>query len=411
MPVTFANRNALDIEAVSLLGVNVKVTSNPFGFFGTGLKFAIAVLLRTGHRIEIYVNGKLHVLSLTEKPVRGVNFQVVTIDGKELGYTTEMGKMWPVWKAYRELSCNAMDEVDPYVGFAEIHPDDMCTVIRVYGSEIEQCHIDRAKYFCETKVIQRVGDYGEIREGKSKSIFYRGVAVHDLPTETEFTYNLLAPISLTEDRTMANSYTLPAKIGMIIAGVEDYGVIEKALMNKSAFEWSAEFGAVQYPSDAFMRCVETHKTNWDFNNSAKQYWQEQQPKEDPYKRLSLDELDEKTLREAHEIVKWSDDTYNLKLEDVIVVGFLGEGILGMYREGKIYVSRTAFNLGPTIVAGTLYEEWLHRDRAMADESRSLQNHLLNQLMRLADRLRFNTLDRYRETKPSLSGNIMDERIQ
>ena len=43
----------LDMRAVTLMGASVKMTSSAIGYFGTGLKFAIATLLRTGHKVRI----------------------------------------------------------------------------------------------------------------------------------------------------------------------------------------------------------------------------------------------------------------------------------------------------------------------------------------------------------------------
>ena len=46
--IVFENPGEIDIRSISTFGVSVKEGDNPIGFFGTGLKYAIVVLLRTG---------------------------------------------------------------------------------------------------------------------------------------------------------------------------------------------------------------------------------------------------------------------------------------------------------------------------------------------------------------------------
>jgi hypothetical protein len=384
--VTFANNPAMPIEGLTLMGVNVKKGANPIGFFGTGLKFAIATLLRTGHKVEIFISGVRHDLSLKEKIIRDVPFQIVCLDGEELGFTTETGKNWQVWQAYRELSCNAMDEQDWYVGFSNVANDELATIIRVTGAEIEQVHNERHRYFCEAKLIQRVKDIGEVREGESRTIFYRGVRVYETEKPMLFTYNLIAPLALTEDRTMANSFMLPSIFGKLIAGLDHHDMIARAVRAEDAWmEHKAEFGAVQHYTEAFMAVMTRNAANWRVNNSAKRFWQELRPKEDPYKPVPIDATETAMLTEALSLAEKVDPECRLSLEEIRICGFLGEGVIGLFREGQIYLSKDVFKQGMQIVAGTVYEEWLHRDRGLADESRSMQNYLINQIMLMAQR--------------------------
>jgi hypothetical protein len=388
MPVTFANNNVLPIEAIGLMGVNVKVTESPFGFFGTGLKFAIATLLRTGHKIEIVIKGKRHELTLTPTTIREVVFDVITLDGKELGYTTEAGKNWEVWQAYRELACNAMDEIDSYVGFSTFADTERETIIRVYGAGIEKAHEDRSLYFCEGAIVQRCGAIGEIRAGNSKAVFYRGVKIADLEQPSLYTYNILQPTLLTEDRVMKNQWSLPSVIGKMIAHVEDELALEQLLlMNDKAWEGKADFTSITEFSPIFLDTVEKHSDNWECNNSAKRVLWAHRPRPDPIpKTIKLDDLDAKAFRSAWEICQTMDPDFDLDPKKVHFVPTLGTGALGEYKNGKVFIAREAFNGGEAIVAGTLYEEWVHLKHQHPDESRVLQNFFLNRLVAVAQRL-------------------------
>jgi len=44
--ITFENDGEIDLRAISQFGINVKTGDSPIGFFGTGLKYALAVLMR-----------------------------------------------------------------------------------------------------------------------------------------------------------------------------------------------------------------------------------------------------------------------------------------------------------------------------------------------------------------------------
>ena len=80
----FRNPGLIDLEAVRTLGVSVKLPGS-FGRFGTGLKFAIARILRGGGSITIYRGLEAHTLGTVDREVRGETFQIVTLDGEPMG--------------------------------------------------------------------------------------------------------------------------------------------------------------------------------------------------------------------------------------------------------------------------------------------------------------------------------------
>lgn len=57
--ILFQNPGEIDLLSIASFGVSVKEGENPIGFFGTGLKYAIAVLLRTGHRITVMTGPRV----------------------------------------------------------------------------------------------------------------------------------------------------------------------------------------------------------------------------------------------------------------------------------------------------------------------------------------------------------------
>ena len=122
--VKFGNETEIEPEVWSTFGVSVKNGSNPIGMFGTGLKYAIAVLLREGRHISITSAGREYAFDVVEKNIRDKAFNICRCNGKDLPFTTELGKTWELWQAYRELYSNCLDEG------GELGAEDVTTIYR-----------------------------------------------------------------------------------------------------------------------------------------------------------------------------------------------------------------------------------------------------------------------------------------
>jgi hypothetical protein len=60
----------IDAASIRTFGVSVKEGENPIGFFGTGLKYALAILLRTGHKVTIQSGTSKHRFALKDVKIR-----------------------------------------------------------------------------------------------------------------------------------------------------------------------------------------------------------------------------------------------------------------------------------------------------------------------------------------------------
>jgi len=67
-------------------------------------------------------------------------------------------------------------------------------------------------------------------------------------------------------------------------------------------------------------------------------------------------------------------------KDFKIVEGLGVGIYGCVREKQILIDMKTIERGPRFIASTLYEEWLHKTQGLRDESRAMQDMLLDKLM-------------------------------
>lgn len=104
--LVFKNPGHIDPVSITTFGISAKDTESAIGMFGTGLKYAVAVLLRNGYKITIYSGDKTYEFDVANNDVRNKTFNHVTMNGEFISFTTELGKFWEPWMAVRELVCN-----------------------------------------------------------------------------------------------------------------------------------------------------------------------------------------------------------------------------------------------------------------------------------------------------------------
>ena len=234
--IVFENDGEIDPRLVMLIGVNVKETESPIGFFGTGLKYAVACLLRWGEEIRIQSGVNEFTFRSTPTEIRGKSFGIISMfsryDRAELGFTTDLGKRWEPWMVYRELWCNAHDEPSPRVYDVDVAPRPSVGTTRVVvgGTQIEDAHGSRSQFIldidrspiCSTGAV-------DIYAGPAKRIFYRGIAVRNLGKPALYTFNIKEALALTEDRT-ANAWWTDVLIARALTHIDCVSVIDETLL-------------------------------------------------------------------------------------------------------------------------------------------------------------------------------------
>ena len=203
----FLNKGVMDPRSIKTFGVSSKEGDSPIGYFGTGLKYAIAVLLREGCQIEINSGGNRYEFTAVEAPLRAHTFKFVHMNGEPLAFTTELGKNWEVWQAFRELACNAIDEKGTmFVGNDFTMHDKDSTAVIVTGDKFAHAWAQRDQIILPKDTVIDVTDECEVHPGPSEWLYYRGVRCHRLEKPTANLYNVLSDQKLTEDRTFANLF-------------------------------------------------------------------------------------------------------------------------------------------------------------------------------------------------------------
>lgn len=109
--IEFANKGEIDINAFKLLGASSKrEATDKIGFFGSGLKYATALMLREDISFQVFAGKKEVLFGLEKQKFSGIDFDVITINGEKTSMTTQAGPDWEPWFAIREIYSNTIDE-------------------------------------------------------------------------------------------------------------------------------------------------------------------------------------------------------------------------------------------------------------------------------------------------------------
>lgn len=268
MTLYFLNPTVLSPLAITISGLSAKPESpNPFGRFGSGLKYAIAGILRLGGTIKIdtqedgtnSANPLIEYIFDTQEEIfRGkfISFIYMTTchnsipigDAQRLPFTTDLGAHWAPWMLYRELRSNAEDERGQVSLTDESACLDTYTLITIGCDEVEDAHIDRASFWLESEPLLSTANLS-IHPGPTTKLFYQHIQVHDEPQSTpwRFSYSFTDPaLPLTEDRTLAKPAEAKFLIAKTLLGLTDPELITQFLApypssEASPAEWKLDF--------------------------------------------------------------------------------------------------------------------------------------------------------------------------
>lgn len=378
MTVYFGTTGQIDLDVIRTMGVSVKETENPIGFFGTGLKYAIATLLRTGHKIILKTGDRMIEFTTKPKEIRGKTFNVVFMGEEQLGFTTELGKNWEVWQAYRELYSNTIDEL----GTITSNHIEYETMFIVSGPEIDQVHSERSKIFLMNEPWI-THEQVEVHRGQSNYLYYRGVRVATLVKPTRFTYNLICDMRLTEDRTLASIFDANYKLSMRLPRIPNEVFCEKIIdPSWEGYEKTLNFEMCHNPSEEFLETLEKHRSDARLNESYREMLLRHR-KVSEFDVFQLDEVQMKTVKAACDLLKKLD--CNVSIHDFVYVEYLGPGILAMAKDGKMFLTRQSITNGADFLAITMYEEWIHNKLGFEDCSRGMQQFLFDKILELIKR--------------------------
>jgi phosphotransferase system IIA component len=326
--IVFKNPGLIDIKAAMTHGVSAKEGENPIGIFGTGLKYAIAVILRDGGSISIWRGNREYKFERRKKVFRGKEFNLITMNGVDTNFTDRMGLNWLPWMAYRELWSNAKDENgfvlasdDVFLGAAlndRLKPERGFTTIAVDCASIKAAHMQRTNIILDSPA-DFTTDRLAVHPGDSQFVFYKGIRVHEFEkqasdgkqTKTMFTYNLLGAQALTEDRTLLYPSTFKSNLTEAIiksTSIPFLNAVLNADSVKNYIERNLNFGNFKHvtPSTAFMNVADALLQNKSLSSGAltlfKHYQDTMPGYTSPY-IVTLNEAEHAVVAEAKALVR------------------------------------------------------------------------------------------------------------
>ena len=410
--IIFKNKGELDIRAIKTFGVNSK--DNPdsaIGYFGTGLKYAIAIVLREGGSISVSTGGRTYLFTLQPTRIRHDDFDIVCMNGEELGFTTQLGKDWEMWMAMRELYSNMLDEG----GEAFVSSDPHCTptptvsvdatYVQVTCPEMEKLFGNIGDYFLDTsnrtpiEVNDEVDAYSVENAMNRTSalgyIFYKGVRVMQTRCPALFSYNHHKGLQLTEDRTIRDSWSTLYHLAPLVTRSKNSAFIKKMVMcSEKMYEGQINYsnnsgGDIEFFLDVVGDLRKRYKDKGISTYAISLHKRERKVESVlPDKSCALNVVEKQQLDKA---VNFCKNTLSLDVDDyqLIVCKDLGvDNDLGRadIAEGKMYISKQCFIEGTKHVAVAILEEYTHCKHEVLDETVQQKWIYLNQIVSLGEQL-------------------------
>jgi hypothetical protein len=378
--LTFHNNTPLDPKSFKFMGLSVK-QDNSFGLFGTGFKYAIATILRLGDEIEIVSEGQRYFFTLGKMNFRGKDFSTILCNGEEMPYTTELGKLWEPWFAYRELFCNARDE-DKNGGVVIGNKHNATTQIIVKGDVISQVHAKRDMYFLDPKAVPLwEDDEVQVFNGSSRSYYYQGVLVGNC-SDSPYTYNFKSGITLSEDRLDRYSICMPINLARRLKACDDKEIVSQFVGEKTCD--LAKHMCWDGGQDASQSFVEVVKSVYDKTRNIPSGFKGEFVKLNPdvcdEEKLPLSEREEKMLKKASSILEKAG--FPVSRYPVSKISTEGVSLFGMaeIKQKEIYLTDESFKRGMFDFCKTLLEEFAHCHTGYGDFTREFQEWLFSSIV-------------------------------
>lgn len=229
------NKGEVDINAFTLLGASSKEgDDSKIGFFGSGNKYALALLLREGYDVKIFSGTYEVEVGIKEISFRNETFSRIMIDGKETSLTTRTGPNWELWMAMREFICNAIDEGGESFTEEDEIPCGIAGTTRIYVSftaELEEI-VENITNIVVTDVepITRT-PYGNILKGLPKNTIYRkGIRVTPWVDNMAalFSYDIKY-VDINESRVVTSPYSVSCEIHKMLAYTDNIRIITEVV--------------------------------------------------------------------------------------------------------------------------------------------------------------------------------------
>lgn len=371
----FINKGEIHPDTWRVFGLSAKNTENPIGMFGTGLKYAIAVLLREGREITIWSGNERYEFTTQNSTFRDKEFSRVYCNGELIPFTTEFGKNWEIWMAYREIASNCFDEGGRITDDNDnVRPGANKTIIKVGFDDVVHDDI-----FLNTRKRPIVSESAEctVYVGESPYIYNNGVRAYKLPHTSKFTYNY-RNLAMTEERNIASWWSIESLAAKTLMKCTDDRFIGSIVFpEKNTFEAGISYDHYFFePSELVIDYITMHRTKKSCNGSIIRAMSGYMPKLE-YAEINVPKILLDDYTRAVVLLK----AIGFENIERYPVSFrvLPDGVLGMADRDKqeIYLTERCLNQGIKQIAATLLEEYIHIAEGYDDCTYNMQTYLFD----------------------------------
>jgi hypothetical protein len=282
MIVAHTTNEELDFRSLTVLGLSSKPNStSPIGKFGTGLKNAICVLLRSKIDFELWIGTTMYKFHVDRTIFRDQTTEIVYARKKsgsvfsknriQMPFTLNYARNWRPWMAYREIYANTVDEkgvTQVFENYDDLEFKNGTTVIVVNcdhtdpAQEYLICATTKAVFLDNTTTAELDVTLGE----PSKILYNKGMRVFLSQKPTRNTYSINTNLYLTEERVFPGTEYYLSQLAKQIAKSDDEDLIRSALSaDKEFLEHELEFNASMERSSTFRRIASEQEVR---NSSA-----------------------------------------------------------------------------------------------------------------------------------------------
>jgi hypothetical protein len=236
------NKGLLEMESLYLMGASTKRNNESMiGMFGSGNKYAIALLLRHNIPFKIF-SGSMEIDITTRKvELRGTEFDIIQVNGKDTSLTIQMGPQWEPWYAIREIYSNALDEGEArifvtedinysadhtrfYIGVTEEVEDIIDNKWNTYFT------MERDDLLFELKERSPLKVYPNLDISRRLLVYRKGILVSNAEVSSFYSYDM-PTADIDESRSLRDMYPLREAVVKSWMLCPDAGLIEQFLLN------------------------------------------------------------------------------------------------------------------------------------------------------------------------------------
>ncbi|HQW95604.1 MAG TPA: hypothetical protein PLU58_07370 [Saprospiraceae bacterium] len=410
--IKISSLGEVDAKAFTLLGASSKRNdTSKIGQWGSGLKYAIAYLLRNNIELKVFSSYKEIKITKKADDFRGEALDIIVVDGVATSLTTGMGFDWKPWYVIREIYCNAIDEGSHDIGIVDTaEPVEDHTVFYFEATdEFKEVLNNWDNYFSSGRkdLVYHDKNANAIFTGGEGLIVYRkGIQCYHSPQRCIFNYDL-DQVEINESRTLKSEWDFSYYLHKFLKPITDVGVLSLILRNicNSYEESSLWDDNISLFSDQWIDAIEDRVL---VPREMTGFWQEEMLKlhtlilpnslikglkgkfgdkvviigestksDIHFKAVEINQRQSDMLKKANEFLSISG--YVIKAE-INVVRFSKPLILGQAKDEKILLSEKAFDMGIKKLVAVMIEEQEHLINGFSDETKDFQNQLINRLI-------------------------------